>query len=131
MRSRLSKFPFKTNESRLREPDGSTDLLGQKLRVLDVQFIQRFNVVAGKGYWNQEDVLPPPLAKSPDGLVRLRTQPGHRTDLREKEVNARRASRLPPSPRAPQPSAASLKTRPRSTPAVMGFGVSALKRESL
>ena len=67
---------------RLRSSDVlSSTLLSQHLRVFNIQFVERLNVVTGKCYWNQEDVLPPPLTKPFDSLICLRAQPGYWTNL--------------------------------------------------
>lgn len=81
MRFQSRKFPFKPNPRGIKKADGSIYLAGEDLRVLDIQFIQCFDVVAGERNRDQEDVLPPPLTKPLDGLICLRAQPGYRTNL--------------------------------------------------
>ena len=81
MRSRPRKCPFEPSPSGIKKADSSIYLVGEDLRALDIQFIQCFNVIAGEGNRDQEDVLPPPLTKPFDGLVCLRAQPGYRTNL--------------------------------------------------
>lgn len=95
----------RTNHSGIRKPDGGTYLVSQNLRVLDVQFIEGFNVIAGKRYRHQKDVLPAPLTKPFDSLVCLRPQPGHRTNLRARRMNADRdhSSRVSTARHSPLP----------------------------
>lgn len=59
------------------------DLLG----VLEVELIQRLDVVAGEGDRNEEDVFSATTGQSTDRLVSAGTQPRQRANLEQREVD--------------------------------------------